>query len=48
MTGSNWPISAGAALYFYLKKGRDQISKILCLSFCVFEALGDGQSPEAQ
>jgi hypothetical protein len=47
MAGSIWPISAGAASYFYLKMERDPVSKVLCLLFCVFAALGDGKSPKA-
>jgi hypothetical protein len=42
MAGSNWPSSADAASYFYLKIETDPVSEILCLHFCLFEALCDG------
>jgi len=42
MAGSNWSSSEGAASYFYLKMETDPVSEILCLLFCLFEALCDG------
>lgn len=42
MAGSKWPSSAGAASYFYLKMEIDPVYEILCLLFCLSEALCGG------